>query len=155
MKNASQIITTLQNKPQFDKILEYRCINKLKSSLLITIGNYIKKGYIHNNKLFFVLGATLDKHDIENNISLLKGILNSSMLLESERFFECKDIQIDDIIFYVDHKPKPKVKLHNTQTHESTYIERATGNIEVNIHDKKLNELVNSILDIIKAKHDS
>ncbi len=155
MKNASQIITSLQYKPQFYKILEYRCINKLKSSLLITIQNYIKKGYIKNNKLFFIVGATLDKHDINNTISLIKGILNSPMLLESENFFECLDVQIDDVVFYVDHKPKKNISLYSSNSYKLTYTERATGNIKINIRDKKLKELSQNILNIIKAKHDT
>jgi len=155
MKNANQIITSLQYKPQFHKILEYRCINKLKSSLLITIRNYIKKGYIKNNKLFFIIGATLDKHDINNTISLIKTILNSPMLLKSEKFFECMDVKIDDVIFYVDHKPKKDTPLYLTDSYKLKYKERATGDIKIDIRDKKLKELSQTILDIIKENNDT
>ena len=155
MKNATQIITSIQYKPQYSKLLEHKCIHRLKSSLLASIQNYIKYGYIKNNILTYVVGATLDKHDIKNTVEMIKLILQSPMLLESENFFECLDVQIDDVRFVVDHKPKQIVKLHSTDSYKLLYKERATGDIEVNIKDKKLNELSLSIMKIIKAKHDA
>lgn len=155
MKNASQIITSLQYKPQYQKLLEQKCIHRLKSSLLLSIQNYIKKGYIKNNKLIFIVGATLDKHDINKTVDLIKTILSSSMLLESEKFCDCLDIQIDDVEFYVDHKPQKKLNLYTTTAHKSTYKEQATGNINVDIKDEKLKELATNILEIIKAKNES
>ena len=152
MKNASQIITSLQYKPQYKKLLEQKCINRLKSSLLLSIQNYIKKGYIKNNKLIFIVGATLDRHDIKKTVDLIKTILGSSMLLESEKFCECLDIQIDDVEFYVDHKPEKKPSLYTTTAHKSTYKEQATGNIHVDMKDKKLKELAENILETIR-KH--
>jgi hypothetical protein len=155
MKNATQIITSLQYKPQYHKLLEQKCVNRLKSSFLLSIQNYIKYGYIRGNKLTFVVGATLNKHDIAKTIEIVKTILNSPMLLESDKFCECLDIQIDDVEFKVDHKPKKTYNLYSTKSDKSTYKERATGDIEVDIKDEKLKKLAKSILDIIKAKHDS
>ena len=152
MKNTSQIISSLQNKPQFSKLVEYRCIDRLKSSLLLSIQNYIKNGYIKNNKLFFILKARLNKHDQENTITMLKTILASPMILESEKFVECKGMEIEDVVFYVDNKPQGKTKLHTTDAHTETYPERASGEAEVNIEDKKLNQLAKSILEIIKSR---
>ncbi len=152
MKNSSQIISSLQNKPQFSKLVEYRCIDRLKSSLLLSIQNFIKNGYIKNNKLFFILKAKLNRHDQDNTITMLKTILNSPMILESDKFLECIDIQIDDVVFYVDNKPEHKTKLHTTNTDKETYPERASGEIDINIEDEKLNQLAKSILEIIKAK---
>ena len=155
MKNANQIITSLQYKPQYHKLLEHKCINKLKSSLLLSVQNYIKYGYIKNNILFFVMSATLNKLDVNNNINTIKTILKSPMILKSEKFIECLDFQIDDIVFYVDHKPKSKVKLYSSDSQNVTYKERATGNLHVDIKDEKLNELAKSILEIIKATNES
>ena len=150
MKNVSQIMSSLQNKPQFSKLLEYRCINKLKSSLLLSIQNYIKKGYIKNNTLFFILKARLNKHDEQNNIQMLKTILNSPMILKSEKFLDCIDIKIDDIVFFVDNNPSKEILLHTTNAHNEIYNERADGNIEINIQDEKLKQIANNILTIIK-----
>ena len=152
MKNTSQIISSLQNKPQFSKLVEYRCIDRLKSSLLLSIQNYIKKGYIKNNKLFFILKARLNKHDENKTIEMLKTILNSPMILESDNFLECINIEIDDVVFYVDNKPELSSGLHVTNSHEETYKERASGEIKIDIKDEKLNLLAKSILTIIKSK---
>jgi hypothetical protein len=150
MKNVSQIISFLQNKPQFSKLLEYRCINKLKSSLLLSIQNYIKKGYIKNNTLFFILRAKLNKHDEQNNIQMLQTILNSQMILKSEKFLDCIDIKINDIVFFVDHNPDKEVTLHITNAHKHLYKERSDGNIDINIQDEKLQQIANNIVTIIK-----
>lgn len=152
MKNASQIITTLQYKPQFSKILESKCINRLKSSLLLSIQNNIKYGYIKNNTLTFVLTTRLNKLDADNIINTIKLILNSPMILESQNFVECFDIQIDDVKIYTDYKPQNKSLLYTTNAHELHYKERATGDIDINIEDEKLYELAQSILNIIKER---
>ena len=151
MKNVSQIMSSLQNKPQFSKLLEYRCINKLKSSLLLSIQNYIKKGYIKNNTLFFILRARLNKHDEQNNIQMLQTILNSPMILKSEKFLDCIDIKIKDIVFFVDNNPDKEIPLHITNAHKHLYKERANGDIEINIQNEKLKQIANSILTIIKS----
>ena len=156
MKNASQIITSLQYKPQFKKILHYKCINKLLSTLLPTVRQRIKHTYIHKNIFFITIAATLDKYDKDNIIKTIKMVLNSKMILESEQFFECSDIIIEDVIVYVDHKPLLKTNLYKTDTHTLRYTERASGNISINIQDKKLHDLAQSIQDLIKKEsHDT
>jgi len=152
MKNATQIITTLQNKPQFSKLLESKCIVKLKSSLLISIQHNIKYAYINNGILNFVLTTRLNKFDIDNIINTIKMILNSPMILESDKFLECLDTKIEDVRVYLDPKPIQKVKLFSTTSHINMYKERATGNIKVNIEDKKLNKLAQEIFELIKNK---
>ena len=91
MKNVSQILSTLQHKPQFSKLLESKCINRLKSSLLPSIQNNIKYEYIRKNTLTFVLTTRLNKLDINNIINTIKIILNSLMILESNKFMACLD----------------------------------------------------------------
>ena len=152
MKNASQIINTIQDKPQFSKLLTYKCIHKLSSSLLLSIQKNIKYGYIKNNTLYFILTTRLNKLDIDNIINTIKMILNSPMILESEKFVECLGIKIDDVKIFTDPKPQKKFTPFSTNSHIQTYQERATGEIEVEIEDEKLKLLAQSILDIIKAK---
>jgi len=152
MKNASQIITTLQHKPQFSKLTESSCINRLKSSLLPSIQHNIKYGYFKNATLYFVLSTRLNKLDIDNIINTIKMILNSPMILESDRFVECLGIQIDDVKIYTDHKPQKKFESFSTHAHEEKYPERASGDIPVKIEDEKLKQLAQSILEIIKSK---
>jgi len=152
MKNASQIITTLQHKPQFSKLTESVCINRLKSSLLPSIQHNIKYGYIKNSTLYFVLTTRLNKLDVDNIINTIKMILKSPMILESEKFIECLGKDINDVKLYTDHKPLKNFKPFTTESHSLTYPERATGEIEISIKDDKLNQLAKSILEIIKSK---
>ena len=152
MKNASQIINTLQHKPQFSKLLESKCVDRLKASLLLSVQNNIKYGYVRNEVLTFVLTTRLNKLDVDNIINTIKMILNSPMILESENFLECMDVEIKDVKIYVEPSPKKRVALFSTNTHSQTYPERASGEIKVGIEDEKLNLLAKSILEIIKAK---
>jgi len=156
MKNASQIITSIQYKPQFKKVLNHKCISKLISIILPSIQKSIKHGFIHKNIFYITITASLNKYDKDNIINTIKMVLNSKMILEEKGFLECSDIEIDDIIVYVDHKPKLPQHLHVTNSHELTYHERASGNIEINIQDKKLNALAKEIQKMIKKEtHDS
>lgn len=79
-------------------------------------------------------------------------VLNSPMILQSERFMECNSTDIEDVIVYIDHKPKTPLYLYTTQTDKLKYLERASGNVKIEIEDKKLQELMQSIQDIIKKE---
>ncbi len=155
MKNASQIITSIQYKPQFKRILEHKCTKKLRAVPLKHIQNYIKNVYIRDNILKFELGAQLNRHDLDSAITTIKTVLNSKMLLESQRFFECKDVIIEDVQFYINHNPKKDYSLYTTNAHEDKYPERASGEIDINIEDEKLKQLAKDILQIIKENNDS
>ncbi len=152
MKNVQDIITTIQYKPQFKKLLHNKCIDKLMSTILPALKRSVKHGYIHKKILFITITAALNKYDKDNIINTIKMVLNSPMILQSERFMECNDIEIEDVIVYVDHKPKVPLNLHKTQTHKLKYFERASGDIEIKVHDEKLKELMQSIQDIIKKE---
>lgn len=152
MKNASQIITSIQYKPQFKKILHHKCIKKLLSLILPTLQKSIKHGFIHKNIFYITIAASLNKYDKDNIINTIKMVLNSPMILESQKFLECQDVNIEDVIVYVDHKPKQNLQLHTTQTHTLHYTERASGNIAINIEDEKLQKLAQEIQEIIKKE---
>lgn len=155
MKNATQIINSIQYRPQFHRLLEHKCISRLKSSLLSSVQKNIKFGYIKNDTLFFVLSTNLNKLDVNNIINMIKSILNSPMIMESQNFLECSDLMIKDVVCFVDHKPKIELKIYTSNQGDTNFAERATGDIEVEIDDPKLRELAMSILAIIKAKHES
>ena len=63
MKNASQIITSIQYKPQFKKVLDYKCISKLISIILPSLQKSIKHGFIHKNIFYITITASLNKYD--------------------------------------------------------------------------------------------
>ena len=143
MKNASQIINSIQNKPQFSKLSKYKCIKRIESVFIPALQRMIKFAYIKNDTLFFVLSHPAGKQEFDNNIQSIKSALKFHMPEE------CKETLINDIKAFVTHTPIKKVV--EEQKKEMKYRERATGNFSVTIDDEKLNTLVKSIQDIIKA----
>jgi hypothetical protein len=142
MKNATQIITSLQNKPQFSKLLKFKCINRIKSMFLPSFTRYIKFAYFKNNTLFFVLNHNAGKQEFDNNIQSIKNALNFHMPEE------CSETLPQNIKAFVSHTPIIKTKEQKSKP--KLYQERASGDLKVDIKDEKLNKLVKSIQDIIK-----
>ena len=145
MKNATQIITSLQNKPQFSKLSKFKCINKIQSMFMPTFTRFVKFAYIQNNTLFFVLNHNAGKQEFNNNVQNIKSALNFHMPSE------CSETLIEDIKAFVTHSPKKEQA--KAKVVKYSYPERATGDIKVNIKDVKLNTLVKNIQEIIKAKN--
>jgi len=153
MKNASQIITTIQYKPQYKRILQHKCVQKLRSIMLPAIQKNIKYGYIKDSKIHFVISSTLNKYDKDNIINTIKLVLNGNMIKRNENLFECIDANIEDVIVKVDHRPIFDFKPHTTTAHKICYFERGSGDIDIKIKDEKLNSLAHEIQNIIKEKH--
>ena len=157
MKNASQIINSIQNKPQFSKLSKYKCIKRIQSVFLPALQRMIKFAYIKNDTLFFVLSHPAGKQEFDNNIQSIKSALkfqNKGTAFAKQNVSldlpeECKETLINDIKAFVTHTPIKTVE--EVQKKEMKYLERATGNFSINIDDEKLNSLVKSIQDIIKA----
>jgi len=155
MKNASQIITTIQYKPQFKRILQHKCVEKLKSVMLPAIQKNIKYGYIRDKKLHFVITSTLNKYDKDNIINTIKMILNGKMIEKNENLFDCIEANIEDVIVKVDHKPLSTYKPYTTTAHKLHYFERASGQVSIDIKDEKLHKLAQAIQNIIKETHEA
>jgi hypothetical protein len=147
MKNASQIINSIQNKPQFSKLSKYSCIKKISSIFTPALQKMIKFGYFKGDTLFFVLNHPAAKQEFDNNIENIKSALNLHMPKECEKNY------FKDIKAFVTHTPLKKTQYK--QKTKITYKERAKGDFEINIRDEKLNTLIKSIQNIIKAKHDT
>ena len=147
MKNASQIISSIQHKPQFSKLSRFSCIKKIESIFVPALQRMIKFAYIKNDTLYFVLNHPAGKQEFDNNIQNIKSALNFHTPEE------CSETLIRDIKAFVTHTPKATVKTEPKQIQK--YTERATGNFNIDIKDEKLNSLVKSIQDIIKAKNDT
>jgi len=153
MKNSSQIINIIQYKPQYKRILQHKCVQKLKSVMLPTIQKSIKYGYIKESKLHFVISSTLNKYDKDNIINTIKMILNGNMIEKNENLVECIDAHITDVIVKVDHRPLYEFKPYTTNADKLTYFEQASGEIKVEISDLKLRKLAQDIQNIIKERH--
>jgi len=149
MKNASQIINSIQNKPQFSKLSKYSCIEKIKSIFTPALQKMIKFGYIKGDTLFFVLNHPAAKQEFDNSIENIKSALNFHMP------HECTKTVFKEIKAFVTHTPlkKPAPIIIKKEF----YKERASGNFKIDIKDNKLNTLVKSIQQIIKekSKHDT
>jgi len=144
MKNVNQILSNIQNKPQFSRLSRYKCIDRIKSIFTPVLQKMIKFAYIKNDTLFFVLNHPGAKQEFDNNIQSIKSALN---------FYtpeECSETLIKDIRAFVTHTPQ-KVFIFTPKA-PVLYPERAKGDFEVNIKDEKLNSLVKSIQKIIKEK---
>ena len=147
MKNANQILKNIQNKPQFSKLSRYKCIDRIKSIFTPVLQKMVKFAYIKNDTLFFVLNHPGAKQEFDNNIQSIKSALNFHTPEE------CSETFIRDIKAFVTHSPN---KVYEFKAKEPVlYPERASGNVQVTIHDEKLNALVRSIQKIIKDKHDA
>jgi len=155
MKNASEIISTIQQKPQYKRILTYRCVEKLKSALLPTIQRSIKYGYIKNSILYFVISSSINKYDKDNIINTIKMILNSPMILKSDKFMECSNTDIQEVKVYTDFKPRPKYTPYATSTHKLIYKERAKGEFDIVVKDEELKKIIKDIQNIIKENNDT
>ena len=145
MKNASDILNSLQNKPQFSKLSHYKCISRIQSLFSAPLQKMIKFAYIKNNTLFFVLNHPGAKQEFDNNIQSIKSAL---------KFYnpaECEENSIKDIKAFVTHTPS-KITIE-TGKEIQRYPERSSGNFEVNIHDEHLKSLIESIQRIIKEKN--
>ena len=146
MKNASQIINSIQSRPQFSKLSYYKCINTVQSLFTVPVQRMVNFAYIKNQTLFFVFNHPIGKQEFDNNIQSIKSALNFHMPIE------CKDGDgnlFDDIRAFVTHTPKKTDKQENKI--RQVYPERSSGNFEINVKDEKLNELIKTIQEIIKS----
>jgi len=148
MKNASQIINIIQDKPQFSKLNKVSCIKKIQSLLISPVQKMINFAYIKDNTLYFVFNHPAGKQEFDNNIQNIKSALKFAPPIE------CEGLNIEDIRAFVTHTPKTKQVVLKEDT-KQTYPERASGEFIIDIKDEKLNSLVKSIRDIIKEKNDT
>lgn len=142
MKNASQIITSLQNKPQFSKLSRYKCIQKIESAFTPALRKMIKFGYIKNNILFFVLTHPAGKQEFDNSIQNIKSALKYYMPKE------CESTPFDDIKAFVTHTPLKTIIKEDITLQK--YTERAKGDFVISVHDEKLISLFEDIKNTIK-----
>ena len=144
MKKASDIIQSIQLQPQFKKLQDFKCIDKILSSILPTSHKFIVYGFIKNDILFIVVNHNIGKIEIDNNIKTIKDILK----LKTPD--ECLGTNLKDIKTLVTNKPIKKLKLDKKDT-TSYYHERAKGEFDVDIFkDEKLKKIALEIKKIIK-----
>ena len=145
MKNVSDILNSLQNKPQFSKLSHYRCIDRIQSLFSPPLQKMVKFAYIKNTTLFFVLNHPGAKQEFDNNIQSIKSALK---FCNPE---ECQGENIQDIKAFVTHTPTKIFQIEEKEP--QIYPERSSGEFKINIHNQELKSLVESIQNIIKEKN--
>ena len=148
MKNANQILSSLQNKPQFSKLSKFRCIQKIQELFPTHLQNMILYGYFKNNFLNFVLSHPWAKQEFDIIIQSIKTPLKQ-MPPQA-----CCDIEIADIRAYVSFKPHKNDALHEGCSSDARYKERAETNFINDVEDTKLHNIIENIRKIIHDRHD-
>ena len=146
MKNANQILSSLQNKPQFSKLSQFRCITKIQELFPLHLQNMIQYGYFKNGILNFVLSHPWAKQEFDVIIQSIKTPLRQVTPLE------CQGVNVSDIRAYVSFKPnKPDTIFKGSSTKEY-YQEHSQAKFSNDIQDEKLHQLIEDIRNIIDAR---
>ena len=143
MKKAHDILSSLQNQPQFKKLHNVRCIERILSVFLPSVQRFIEYGYIKNGTLFVVLNHNAGKQEFDNNIKMIKD------LLKSVKIPECEGVSFSQIKAFVTNKPRRKRELKKETV--PFYEERSCGEFDVEmIEDEELRNIAKEIREIIK-----
>ena len=145
MKNAAQILNSIQNKPQFSKLNRYKCIKKIESMFMPIFQRFVQFTYIKNDTLFFVLNHNAGKQEFDNSIQNIKKALK----LYAPQ--ECEELAIKDIKAFITHTPAHEEKTAPQKVQK--YRERSDGDFAIDIKDPRLSALVLNIQNIIKEKN--
>jgi hypothetical protein len=149
MKNARDIINSLQNRPQFSKLSRFGCIDRIRHSFSAPMQKMIKFAYIKNETLFFVLNHPGAKQEFDNNIQSIKSAL------KFVKPKECESLNIQDIKAFVTHTPLRRQEDQEEKITAPHYTERASGDFAITTQDEKLQAIFQSIQSIIKEHHES
>ncbi len=143
MKSINQIISHIISKPQFQKISQKRCFDKLVKLLPPHLKNAVIFTYTKNQTLFFVLNHPGLKMEFHYKVNLIKTLLKQIKTID----VECKTMQdILDIKYFVSNKqPLQKKK----QKNKLFYKELAKGEFKILTKNKKLQNLFLQIKDAI------
>jgi hypothetical protein len=148
MKSASDILKSIQNKPQFSKLSTYDCIKQIKNSFSQPLQKMIKFAYIKNETLFFVLNHPGAKQEFDNSIQSIKSAL------KYVKPKACQEHSFTDIKAFVSHTLSHTKEKNKTQMAD-TYKERALGNFTIVTQNQDLKNIFLEIQKIIKEKNGS
>ncbi|MDR1461490.1 MAG: hypothetical protein LBI78_07590 [Campylobacteraceae bacterium] len=149
MKHISFIISHIRQRPSFEKLEQIASYKKLLSLLPVSYQNAVKFMYNKNNTLFFVLKHPAFKMEFNYKTTLIKGLLKELV----KRDESCKCIDADDIKVFLTNKMSSHVEEQRTDT-VPFYREKSKGGFKNLAKDAKLNNLFESIRDVICKKTD-
>ncbi len=143
MKKAHDILSSLQNQPQFKKLRNVRCIERILSVFLPSVQRFIGLGYIKNATLFVVLNHNAGKQEFDNNIKMIKDLLKSIQLPE------CEGVHFSQIKAFVTNRPRKRYRVKKETV--PFYKERSHGEFDIEmIEDEELRYIAEEIREIIK-----
>ena len=143
MKKAHDILSSLQNQPQFKKLHNVRCIERILSVFLPSVQRFVEFGYIKNGTLFVVLNHNAGKQEFDNNIKMIKD------LLKSVKIEECEGVEFTQIKAFVTNRPRRKKESRRVTV--PFYEERSHGEFDIElIKDEELRNIAKEIREIIK-----
>ncbi len=146
MKNVSQVITSLTQKPRFAKLLRSRCVDRIKSLFPPHLQRLVRYGYIHSGTLYFVLAHPGAKQEFDNIIASIKEPLREFMPQE------CQSQTITEIKAFVRYEAQQSQKsayksvVEFQESSNASFINRA--------NNPDLHALFESIRGHIDAKSD-
>ncbi len=143
MKKAHDILSSLQNQPQFRKLHNVRCIERILSVFLPAVQRFVDFGYIKNDTLFVVLNHNAGKQEFDNNIKMIKD------LLKSVKIEECEGVRFSQIKAFVTNRPRRKQERKKETV--PFYEERSRGEFDIEmIKDMELRNIAKEIREIVK-----
>ena len=148
MKNANQIVSSLQSKPQFSKLSQFRCIKKIQELFPMHLQKMIVYGYIKNNILNFVLSHPWAKQEFDIIIQSIKTPLKHYTPTE------CTNNTFSDIRAYVSFKPYKDDTLHGGSSTHETFPERSHAEFVNSATDERLYNVIEDIRKILNDRQD-
>ncbi len=144
MKSVNQIISHIVSKPQFKKISQKRCFDKVVKLLPPYLQKAVMFTYTKNQTLFFVLNHPGLKMEFHYKVNLIKSLLKELKTTH----LDCKDMQdIRQIKAFVSNKT---IQNRPKQTKKYSYKELSNANFKILTNNKKLKNLFLEIQKVIK-----
>lgn len=148
MKNASHILTSLRQKPQFSKLARFECIRRIEALFPPHLQRLIRYGYFHNGILYFVLSHPGAKQEFDNITASIKAPLKHYTPSE------CGETPPKDIRAFVTHTPPAAAEDVPTRETAPEFNERAKGNFENPAKNPALHRLIECIREHIHDRQD-
>ena len=150
MKTVKNIISHIISKPQYKKISQKRCFDKVVKLLPPHLQSAVLFTYVKNQTLFFVLNHPGLKMEFHYKVNLIKSLLKQLKTIDKE----CLDMQdIKEVKAFVSNKPKQKVTT-NLKV-KQTYKELSNGEFKIITKNKNLKNLFQKIQKVIKNNNAS
>ncbi len=144
MKNASHILSSLRHKPQFKKLANFNCIQRIKMLFPPHLQRLVRYGYFHNNILYYVLSHPGAKQEFD----LIIGSIKTPLKLYPPQ--ECSEVIWSDIRAFVSHKRS--LSAPKTVPTVYDYKERSHAKFTNNTRHEKLHRIIEQIRKIINAR---